>query len=141
IHRRLAHLAPTLQQSLLPPALPTIPGLQLAGGYHPAGGDAEVGGDFYDVFRTGRGAWCVAIGEVCGKGAETAAVTALVRYTIRASAMQIRSPARVLAVVNDTMVRQPLDDEAADRFATVIYANVRPSSGATHIMFASAGHP
>ena len=54
----------------------------------------SVGGDFYDVFSTGDGEWFLVMGDVCGKGAEAAAVTALARYTIRAAAMQRRSPVR-----------------------------------------------
>ena len=62
------------------------PGHRACGALHPAGEGNEVGGDFYDCFRTGDGEWAVVIGDVCGKGAEAAAVTALARYTVRASA-------------------------------------------------------
>ena len=71
----------------------------------PAGEGHEVGGDFYDLFATGEGQWFAVIGDVCGKGAEAAAVTALARYTIRAAAARRRSPAAILRWVNDAMVQ------------------------------------
>ena len=49
-----------------------------------------MGGDFYDVFETGRRGWTVVMGDVCGKGPDAAAVTALARYTLRAAAMRER---------------------------------------------------
>ena len=72
-----------------------MPGIELAARYVAAGEGNEVGGDFYDCFRTGDGDWAVVIGDVCGKGAEAAAVTALARYTVRASAtLHSDQPAR-----------------------------------------------
>ena len=65
-------VARTLQRSLLPGALPEIPGVELAGRYVAAGEGNEVGGDFYDCFATGGGDWALVIGDVCGKGAEAA---------------------------------------------------------------------
>jgi len=68
-----------LQQTLLPPRLPTIPGVEIGALYRPAGEGTEIGGDFYDLFETADGGWAVAIGDVCGKGADAAAVIGLVR--------------------------------------------------------------
>ncbi|HEX7277978.1 MAG TPA: GAF domain-containing protein, partial [Acidimicrobiales bacterium] len=93
--QRSLELARALQTSLLPPRLPEVPGIDLGARYHPALAGLEVGGDFYDVFDTG-GDWAVVIGDVCGKGPEAAALTALVRYTIRSVAMDLRHPAQVL---------------------------------------------
>jgi serine phosphatase RsbU (regulator of sigma subunit) len=88
-------LAATLQASLIPPA-PRIPGLDLGAVYRPAGSGAEVGGDYYDVFEIGLDDWAIAIGDVLGKGAQAATLTALVRYTIRAAAVQVREPSLIL---------------------------------------------
>lgn len=132
-------LATTLQQSLLPPSLPTIPGVALAARYLPAGGGTDVGGDFYDVFRVSRNAWGVVIGDVCGRGAAAAAVTALARYTIRASAMQFRSPARVFEALNDVMLREA--EEGFDKFVTSVFARLTVIDGLVHLTFASGGHP
>ena len=84
LYERQLHIARTLQRSLLPPSIPEIPGMELAARYRAAGEGNEVGGDFYDAFETADGAWILTIGDVCGKGAEAAAVTGLARHTIRA---------------------------------------------------------
>ena len=82
------HMARTLQRSLLPPALPTIPGAQMAARYEPFGDGHEVGGDFYDAFSVADDEWGIVIGDVCGKGAEAAAVMGIARFTTRAIATE-----------------------------------------------------
>ncbi len=130
-------LARTLQQSLIPPDVPTIPGLELAAAYRPAGSGEEVGGDFYDVFQIDEGDWFVVIGDVCGKGAEAAVVTALARYTIRAAAATRDDPAAVLHTLNAALMRH-----GADRFCTVAAARLRrEESGGWMMTFATGGHP
>jgi serine phosphatase RsbU (regulator of sigma subunit) len=139
---RFAALARTLQQSLLPPDLPDVPGLELAARYHPAGGGLEVGGDFYDVFQTGRQAWAVVMGDVCGKGAEAARTTGLARYTLRAAAMQAKLPSEVLTVLNEALIRQrPEDADPDPRFITAAYARLRLGSGRVRLAVALGGHP
>ena len=133
---RFADLARTLQRSLLPAHLPDVPGVRLAAWYHPALAGLEVGGDFYDVFETG-GDWAVVIGDVCGKGAEAAALTALIRYTVRAAAMQARSPATILRILNEAILRQQGDE----RFCTVAYARLVPAAHGVRVTVSSAGHP
>src|SRR5437660_4708792 len=76
--------AQKLQESLLPPELPQIRGIELHGSYRWGGQGNEVGGDFYDAFDTGDGSWALVIGDVCGKGPDAAVVTGLARHTIRA---------------------------------------------------------
>jgi Stage II sporulation protein E (SpoIIE)/GAF domain len=109
------HLARTLQRSLLPESLPALDQVVLSSAYHPVGEGNEVGGDFYDVFTTPLGCWLV-VGDVCGKGPEAAAVTALVRHSIRAFAFVRPSPAQVLGAVNEVMLGHAL----SQRFATVV---------------------
>ena len=108
-------IAQTLQRALLPPHLPLIPGAQVAARYLAAGSGNEVGGDFYDCFSTGGDDWALVIGDVCGKGAEAAAITAIARYTLRASVLHSRRPRRVLEELNEALLRQGLDY----RFCTV----------------------
>lgn len=133
-----SQVAQTLQHSLLPPALPRVPGLQLAARFRPMNG-AQVGGDFYDVFQLGRNDWAVVVGDVCGKGAQAASLTALVRYTIRAAAVATRRPADILSHLNEVMLRDAEGDEP--RFATLAYVRLRlPSQRATATV-ACAGHP
>jgi sigma-B regulation protein RsbU (phosphoserine phosphatase) len=129
-------LAETLQRSLIPPAPPAIPGLDVAAVYRPAGLGDQVGGDFYDIFETARGDWAVVLGDVCGKGPEAATVTALARYTVRAAAMEARRPNRVLTRLNEALLRQ-----RAERFCTVVYARLRNLRGRWRITVATGGHP
>jgi PAS domain S-box-containing protein len=141
-HARLYHtrsaIAHTLQASLLPPALPEIPGVETAALFRPAGEEHEVGGDFYDLFSTGKRQWFAVMGDVCGKGAEAAAVTALARYTIRAAVVRHRSPSGILRWLNDAMLRQRLDP---GRFATVACARLDLERDGVCVTAASGGHP
>jgi len=134
--RRIQALNKALQTSLLPPVLPLIPGVELEARYQPALAGLEVGGDFYDVFDTG-GDWAIVIGDVCGKGPEAAAVTAVARWTIRSVAMDIRQPTQVLRKVNEALVHQQLDD----RFCTIAYARVVPTSLGIRVSVCRGGHP
>jgi PAS domain S-box-containing protein len=130
-------IASTLQRSLLPPDLPRIPGAQLAARYRAAGDGIELGGDFYDCFATGGDDWALVIGDVCGKGAEAAAITALARYTLRASVLHSRRPAQVLAALNEALLRQGLDY----RFCTALYASVTPRADGCDVVLSTGGHP
>jgi serine phosphatase RsbU (regulator of sigma subunit) len=132
-----AYIARTLQQSLLPAELPHIPGVEAAARFRPTGEGNEVGGDFYDLFETGGRGWTVVMGDVCGKGPDAAAVTALARYTLRAAAMRERLPSRALRLLNEALLRQR-DDR---RFCTVAYAYLETHEGGARIGFASGGHP
>ncbi len=131
------HVAHTLQQSLLPRELPRIPGVELAARYLAAGEGNEVGGDFYDCFATGSGDWGLVIGDVCGKGAEAAALTALARYTLRAAAQHARRPRAVLTELNEALLRDRLDY----RFCTVVYALLTPREDRVSVSLVAAGHP
>ncbi len=137
-YQERAYVARTLQQSLLPGTLPSVPGVDLAAEYVAGGEGMEVGGDFFDVFAIGeQDEWAVVIGDVCGKGAEAAAVTALARYTLRAVSTRSPSPAATLATLNDEMLRQMPDP----RFLTAALGHlvVAPSGGAS-VTLASGGH-
>jgi PAS domain S-box-containing protein len=136
LYRARTKIAQTLQASLLPPLLPDVPGVEAGALYRPAGEEHEVGGDFYDLFATTEGHWFAVIGDVCGKGAEAAAVTALARYTIRAAAAERDSPAAILQWVNEAMLRQ-----GASRFCTIAVAHLDRSSAPTRLTVAVGGHP
>jgi PAS domain S-box-containing protein len=131
------YIARTLQSSLLPAELPLIPGLETAARFRATGEGNEVGGDFYDVFQTGRRGWALAVGDVCGKGPDAAAVTALARYTLRAAAMRERLPSRVLGMLNEALLRRA----GARTFCTVAYAYLEADDGRARLGFASGGHP
>ena len=129
------HISRTLQASLLPPHLPEIPGVEVAARYHAAGEGYEVGGDFYDVFNTTRNEWAVVLGDVCGKGADAAATTALARHTIRAAAVNSRKPNRVLSILNTAMLR------AEQPFCTAAYARVQEHNSGARVTVVCGGHP
>ncbi|HYF27777.1 MAG TPA: SpoIIE family protein phosphatase, partial [Baekduia sp.] len=129
------HVARVLQQSLLPPALPAIPGLELGAHYH--AGTELVGGDFYDVFALSGRRWGLVVGDVCGSGPEAASQTSLSRHTVRAAAMFDPEPAAVLETLNTALLRSE-----ADRFTTAVFACLSPQpSGQVHVGLASGGHP
>jgi sigma-B regulation protein RsbU (phosphoserine phosphatase) len=133
---RASALARTLQQTLIPPMPPAIPGLDVAAAYRPAGDGTEVGGDFYDVFRVDDGSWVVVVGDVCGKGAEAAVVTALARYALRAAAMDHRTPAEALERLNQVMLRS-----SAERFCTAVLIRLSRENGHWIGSIAVGGHP
>jgi serine phosphatase RsbU (regulator of sigma subunit)/PAS domain-containing protein len=132
-----AYIARTLQQSLLPSELPEIPGIQTAARFRPTGEGNEMGGDFYDLFPSGGRGWTVVVGDVCGKGPDAAAVTALARYTLRTAAMRDRLPSRGLQVLNEALLRQVPDR----RFCTVAYAYLEADGPGVRLGLASGGHP
>jgi PAS domain-containing protein len=133
-HRQIAQ---TLQESLMPPALPAPAGLELAARYRAQGEGHDVGGDFYDVFPEGDG-WLLVIGDVCGKGPEAAAVTAEARWTIRALADPGASPAGLLRVVNRSLVGRARRDLT---FLTAAVARVTADRAGARVACARAGHP
>ena len=91
LYTERSRIASTLQQSLLPPELPEVPGFRLAGLYRAAGEQNEVGGDFYDAFEV-PGGWMALVGDVAGRGAEAAALTSLSRHTLRAVGKLLGDP-------------------------------------------------
>ena len=136
LYRERSHIARTLQRSLLP-RLPEVSGIEVGVEYLPMGQENEVGGDFYDLINTKGERWLVVIGDVCGKGAAAAAVTALTRYTIRAVAMREDEPSAVLTGLNEAMLRQLGDDQ----FCTVACARLQPAPGGFELDVARGGHP
>ena len=137
VHAELRETARTLQESLLPPHLPGVRGLQLAARFRPAGSGMQVGGDFYDIFEAAPGQWAIAVGDVCGKGAEAAALTALTRYTVRTAAMYERDASGVLRVLNEALLRQRGDF----RFTTLVFCVLDLSGERARLRVACGGHP
>jgi serine phosphatase RsbU (regulator of sigma subunit) len=131
---RIAH---TLQAELLPARMPSIPDASVAVRYRAAGELNEVGGDFYDVFERRDGDWALVIGDVSGKGAEAAAVTALARHTLRTAALQPASPADLLATLNEALLAQ----RAGSEFCTVCVGRMRRNGAGASLQLALGGHP
>jgi serine phosphatase RsbU (regulator of sigma subunit)/PAS domain-containing protein len=137
LHAVRSHIATTLQRSLLPPKLPIVPGLTVAARFRAAGETSEVGGDFYDLFPSGD-AWMVVVGDVTGKGPVAAAITSLARYTMRTAAMYERSPAQVLARLNEALAVDP----ERRQLCTAVCARIEPAAdGAIVATVARGGHP
>ncbi|HEU5419765.1 MAG TPA: SpoIIE family protein phosphatase, partial [Streptosporangiaceae bacterium] len=136
--RRRSEIADSLQASLLPAELPELPGIELAAVYLAATDEdgIEVGGDFYDVYRCPDG-WGIAIGDVCGKGEEAAAVTAAARHAIRVLAHWNPDPADVLSRANEVL--QSEQPEA--RFITACAGYLQWRADRLLVRMASAGHP
>ena len=136
--RRRSDTADALHASLLPRRMPEIPGVEIAATYIAAGEDPEVGGDFYDVYRTPDG-WGLAVGDVCGKGEEAAAVTAAARHAIRVLARRCADPGEVLAGTNEIVLAEEFTLDGG--FVTANIAHLAWRDGKLRVVIGSAGHP
>jgi serine phosphatase RsbU (regulator of sigma subunit) len=132
--RERTEIAETLQRGLLPPSLPHIPGWSLAASYQPVGAENEVGGDFYDAFRIASG-WLVVVGDVTGRGAKAAAVTAHARYTMRTAAALTGDPVVALRTLDHA-----LRGRRGDALCSVAAIAIDEESDRT-VRLAVAGHP
>jgi serine phosphatase RsbU (regulator of sigma subunit)/anti-sigma regulatory factor (Ser/Thr protein kinase) len=136
IHAERRRIAKTLQQSLLPPALPTVDGIGFGAEYVPTVGDADVGGDFYDVVPMSSGRWLVVIGDVSGKGVQAATVTGLVRDVVRVLVRDGRPVGEIIPRINETLV-----ERGRGRYCTLAMAAVtRGNQGQLDVTLHLAGH-
>jgi PAS domain S-box-containing protein len=124
-----------LQTALMPSSLPAVSGFDLAAEYWPAGGAMEVGGDFYDAFDRPDGALGLVVGDVCGKGAEAAAVMGVARQTVRAAGVREDRPSAILEVLNEALLR-----DQTDLFCTACDVRLRPVGDVARIAVCLAGH-
>jgi PAS domain S-box-containing protein len=125
--------AVTLQRSLLPGELPSVPGLALDARYLPR--STDVGGDWYDVFRLPDRRLAVAVGDVMGKGLLAAAGMGRVRNALRALALTDPRPAAVLAGLDRLFTATELEEQVT----TVTYLVIDPETGEGQA--GNAGHP
>ncbi len=137
IHAERAEISQAFQRALLPSDLPTAVGLQFAAEYEPASTGTDVGGDFYDVIELGTDHWLMCIGDVCGKGAQAAALTGLVRDVIRVLARDGRPLDRIVELLNQTL----LDQHKGNRYCTLAMAVVsRDTDGWLDVELCLSGH-
>jgi PAS domain S-box-containing protein len=137
LHEEQSDIARTLQHSLLPATLPTIPGVDVAVRYWAAGDANEVGGDFYDAFALDSpNQWAIVVGDVCGTGPAAAALTGLARHTIRASAWHGDTPVQVLTTLNRAVQRSDTNS-----FLTAVFAVITIDGPNTQMTLAAGGHP
>jgi PAS domain S-box-containing protein len=131
-----ARVADVLQRELLPPSLPRMPGWEVATMYEPAGEVNEVGGDFYEVFPV-EGGWAVVLGDVSGKGAAAAALTAEARHTIRTAGSLSPDPVDGLHVLDRNL--RGRDDVALCSIAMLVLPEA--GNGSAEVLVYLAGHP
>jgi sigma-B regulation protein RsbU (phosphoserine phosphatase) len=139
---RLEEAFRVLQEALLPPTLPEVPGLELACHYR-AVSPERIGGDFYDVLELGDGRWALFLGDVSGSGPEAAAVTSLTRYTLRAELLHDGDLLRALRSLNVALCERNEGGDGNPRFCTVVVGLVEPvaARGGARVTLASGGHP
>ncbi|MEX5634839.1 SpoIIE family protein phosphatase [Parafrankia sp. FMc2] len=143
LYSRQVELAGTLQAGLRPPALPHIPGIDLGSAYGAAqSAGLDVGGDFFDLI-SGPNGWTVAIGDVCGKGAEAATVTGVARAVLRLLTGRGADLEELLLELNralrDTAAAYP---SGHARFCTLAAATLLPTEGGEALLrLHLAGHP
>ncbi len=135
LYRERHETADTLQRSLLPARLPKVAGWQIATLYRPAAPAGVIGGDFFDLFLV-DGGFTAVIGDVAGKGIEAAALTALARHSLRASALLGLSPAESLGLLNRLLL-----DEPELSLVTAVVARVSSSRSRVKMTLSCAGHP
>lgn len=135
LYTERAGIARTLAEGLLPPTLEAPPGWETAVLFRAAGSANEVGGDFYDIIQLGD-AWLAFVGDVAGKGARAAALTARVRYTMISVAQLTGRPDTALDRVNDALL--DMDGSPLCTLAAVRLAGIEPT-GTVEVR--SAGHP
>jgi serine phosphatase RsbU (regulator of sigma subunit) len=133
LHTKLTGIAETLQLSLLPTALPEIPGWEIASLYTPAATEfrVDVGGDFYEFFEV-EGRWLAIVGDVTGKGVGAASVTGLLRHGARVASRTEPAPAAILRRLDEALMQQP-----TPAMATAICMSI----DAGELVISSAGHP
>ncbi|MGW5526878.1 SpoIIE family protein phosphatase [Streptomyces xanthochromogenes] len=137
---RLQDALAVLQQSLLPAALPEIPGVESAAHYRTASPE-QLGGDFYDLFPLDGKRFGFFLGDVCGKGPQAAAVTSLTRYTLRAAALHDADPVSALTTLNAVLHERYTRGDP--RYCTAIFGTIEPdpATGRVTVCLASGGHP
>ncbi|SCK51795.1 MULTISPECIES: PP2C family protein-serine/threonine phosphatase [Streptomyces] len=131
------HAVLSLQEHLLPSQLPVTDQWDLSASYEVGDPMLDVGGDFYDAVPRPDGSIALLIGDVCGRGAEAAALTGLARHTLRTLLEQGTDPGTALSRLN-----RALRQERASRFLTAVVATLAPRADGTALLTTcSAGHP
>ena len=128
-----SEIADTLERALLPPALPSVPGWEIASLYRAGGQGNDVGGDFYDIVE-GPDGWTAIIGDVTGRGAGAAALTSLARYTLRTAIRLGASSVEALEELNRALL------ERGD-LSLCTAALAQLGGGGESFSIVSAGHP
>jgi serine phosphatase RsbU (regulator of sigma subunit) len=129
-----------LQLSLLPRRLIAPEGVEIAGVYHSLGDGMELGGDIYDLWPINERLWGLTIADASGTGPEAAALTAMVRFTLRALTVSDVEPASVVGKLNRVLLNAELAADEGERFCTALFGVLVPGPPAT-VALAGGGHP
>ena len=128
---RERRVARALTLGFVPESLPEVPSFEIGLLYEPAASQ-PTGGDVYGVWHTPSGEVAVLIGDVAGKGVETAALSAMARFFIEARSWDASSPADVLEQAN-SMLRNRLP---SDTFVTALFGLLSDEK----VVYCNAGH-
>jgi sigma-B regulation protein RsbU (phosphoserine phosphatase) len=123
----------SIQRSLLPKAVPEIPGLHLAAYYQTS---QRAGGDYYDFFRLSGGRWGILIADVSGHGTPAAVMMAITHSIAHLCPHESGQPEELLAFVNSNLAQRYT--EGMDAFVTAFYGIYDPSN--RQFVYSSAGH-
>ncbi|MEI7814262.1 MAG: SpoIIE family protein phosphatase [Coriobacteriia bacterium] len=135
MYSREHEVAAILQASILPGDLPEYDEIEAASAYEPAGADVEIGGDYYDLFRSSDETIWLVIADVCGKGVVAATKTSMIKYSVRSLVAAGLSPASVLGEVNRMVAEE---GEPSD----IVTAWVGRFDGHSGLLsWSSGGHP
>jgi serine phosphatase RsbU (regulator of sigma subunit) len=124
-------VARTIQESMLPRALPRLQGFDFGARMMPA---RAVGGDFFDFIPLDDDSIGIVVGDVSGKGVPAALFMALTRSLVRAEASRNVTPRQALQTVN----RHLLGMNEARMFVTVTYGVLYRRT--SEFVYARAGH-
>jgi sigma-B regulation protein RsbU (phosphoserine phosphatase) len=134
LYQQQKDFSETMQQSLLPSALPAVAGIEV-GHVYESSARVDVGGDVYDFLTLEDGRLAVVLGDVTGKGIQAAADMAMAKFSFRALARMHPDPAGFLASANEVVV----EEIEIGKFITMLYVLLDVERGT--VSSASAGHP
>ncbi len=128
-------VASVLKASILPEQLPSVEGLDSSSVYVAAGSEAEIGGDYCDLFEIGGGKVAIAIGDVCGKGVQAATKTSMLKYTLRGLASAGLQPSACISEVN-----RAVNESGAPSDIVTLWAGVLDLATGV-LTYSNGGHP
>jgi GAF domain-containing protein len=131
--QRERRIARALTQGFVPESLPELPGYETGLLYAPAANEAT-GGDVYGAWPVGAGdSVAVLVGDVAGKGVETAALSAMVRFFIEARSWDTLSPDEVLEQANAMLLGRLPQDAFVTAFLGVLSRDSLSYCNAGHL--------
>jgi serine phosphatase RsbU (regulator of sigma subunit) len=131
-----AQEAARLERGLAPSPMLGGSGAWVASCYRPGRRRALVGGDFYDAVATPGGELRLLVGDVCGHGADEAAIGACLRSAWRALALSCGGLAEMIPILQEIFEHER---HIPSLFATLCTLELAPAAGVARMI--QAGHP